>query len=100
VGTGLTELARAVRRVDTRLAVRAQHVLDGFVLPGLGPTVCEAAGRLEPGGLPSLDAIHLASALHLGDELDALVTDDERLAVAAEASGVTAVAPGVAHRQR
>ncbi|MGC5166712.1 type II toxin-antitoxin system VapC family toxin [Luteimicrobium sp. DT211] len=95
-----TELARAVRRVDAQLAVRAQHVLDGCVLLGLTAEVCDAAGRLEPSGLRSLDALHLASALHLGDELDALVTYDERLALAAEAYGVAVVAPGVAHRQR
>ncbi|GAA4848588.1 type II toxin-antitoxin system VapC family toxin [Luteimicrobium xylanilyticum] len=95
-----TELARAVRRVDTALAVRAQQVLDAFVVLGLTATVCDSAGRLGPTTLRSLDAIHLASALQLGDELDALVTYDERLAAAAEAYGVVVVAPGVPHRQR
>ncbi len=89
-----TELARAVRRVDTGLSVRAQQVLDAFVLLGVTSAVCDAAGRLEPSTLRSLDAIHLASALQLGDELDALVTYDERLAVAADAYGVTVVTPG------
>jgi hypothetical protein len=43
--------------------------------------------------LSSLDAIHLASALDLGDDREGLVTYDDRLAEAAEANGVAAVSP-------
>lgn len=42
----------------------------------------------------SIDAIHLASALALADELDAFVTYDVRLAEAAVGSGLTVVSPG------
>ena len=37
---------------------------------------------MEPNQLKSLDAIHLAAALELGDELDAIITYDNRLAEA------------------
>ena len=47
-----------------------------------------------PDGLRSLDAVHLAAALDLGDELQGLVTYDERLAAAAAANGIPVVAPG------
>lgn len=59
----------------------------------LTPAVCEDAGRLDPPGLRSLDAIHLAAALDLGDDLEGLVTYDDRLAEAAVSNGVAAVAP-------
>lgn len=41
----------------------------------------------------TLDALHLASALTLADQLDALVTYDHRLADAATAAGVSVAAP-------
>jgi len=54
------------------------------------------AGTLEPAPLRSLDALHMASALELGDDLEGLVTYDARLAGAASAASVTVVAPGSA----
>lgn len=47
----------------------------------------------DPTGLRSLDAIHLAAALDLGDDLAALVTYDECLAQAATAAGITVLTP-------
>lgn len=41
-----------------------------------------------------LDAVHLAAALELGDDLDGLVTYDDRLADAARFHGITVIAPG------
>lgn len=43
----------------------------------------------------SLDAIHLATALLLRGDLDAIVTYDKRLAVVAEAHGLPVDSPGV-----
>jgi uncharacterized protein len=53
----------------------------------------EEAGRLDPTLMRSLDAVHLAAALALGDDLEGLVTYDERLAAAAGLNGVAVVAP-------
>lgn len=53
----------------------------------------EVAGRLDPSILRSLDALHLAAALSLGDELEAMITYDERLAQACRANGVDVLAP-------
>ncbi len=48
---------------------------------------------LAPAGLRSAYAIHLASALALGLELDAFVTYDARQTDAARAAGLEVVAP-------
>lgn len=43
--------------------------------------------------LRTLDAIHLATALRLGSDLDAVVTYDNRLAEAARTLGLPVAAP-------
>ncbi len=88
-----TELMRAVRRSVPDRVLQARAVLDSIILVEVSTNVFEEAGRLEPSVLRSLDAIHLAAALDLGDELEGLVTYDDRLAAAAEANGVIVVAP-------
>ena len=45
--------------------------------------------------LRSLDAIHVAAVLELGDALEALVTYDARVAAAATALGVPVASPGL-----
>ncbi len=88
-----TELMRAVRRAAPDRVLRAREVLDAVTLLHVRSAVFEDAGRLDPSGLRSLDAIHLASALDLGDDLDGLITYDDRLADAAVSNGVPVVAP-------
>lgn len=53
-----------------------------------------AAGRLEPGGLRTLDAVHLAAAQAAGDDLSAVVTYDDGMARAARDLGLETLAPG------
>ncbi|MCP3935929.1 MAG: type II toxin-antitoxin system VapC family toxin [Actinomycetia bacterium] len=88
-----TELMRAVRRVVPDRVLQARAVLDSVTLVEVTSAVFEDAGRLDPSGLRSLDAIHLASALDLGDDLDGMVTYDDRLAEASVSNGVTVVTP-------
>ncbi|MDR2723117.1 MAG: type II toxin-antitoxin system VapC family toxin [Cellulomonadaceae bacterium] len=88
-----TELFRAVRRVTPDRMVAARDVLDRLLLITLTSTIMEHAGILNPAVLRSLDAVHLAAAMILGDELDGLVTYDDRLAEAASAHGIRVVAP-------
>lgn len=88
-----TELMRAVRRAAPDRVVQARAVLDALTLLEVTTAVFEEAGRLDPAVVRSLDAIHLAAALSLGDDLEGLVTYDERLADAARANGVAVVAP-------
>lgn len=88
-----TELFRAVRRVAPDRGVRAREVLDSITLITLGTATFEQAGRLDPTILRTLDAVHLAAALSLGDDLDSMVTYDDRLADAAKANGVPVNSP-------
>jgi uncharacterized protein len=88
-----TELLQAVRRAAPGRTVRARAVLDSITVLAVTVDIFEQAGRMEPPTLRTLDAIHLAAALVLGDELEGMVTYDDRLADAAEANGVQAIAP-------
>lgn len=87
------ELLRAVRRAAPDRVLRAREVLDSITLIEVTTAMFEAAGRLNPDVLRTLDAIHLAAALDLGDDLDGIVTYDARLAQAAQDNGVTVIAP-------
>jgi uncharacterized protein len=88
-----TELHRAVRRSAPDRAIQARQVLDSMTILTVTSQMFEAAGRLEPPTLRSLDAIHLVAALELGDDLAGIVTYDERLAEAARLHGVAVAAP-------
>lgn len=88
-----TELMRAVRRRVPDRLVRARAVLDAVTLLAVTPAVFDAAGRLDPVELRALDALHVAAALELGDDLEGLVTYDERLALAAQGNGIEVLAP-------
>ena len=52
-----------------------------------------AAAALEPAELRTLDAIHLATALAVREDLAGLVTYDRRLAAAAERLDLEVFAP-------
>ncbi|CAN5414791.1 type II toxin-antitoxin system VapC family toxin [soil metagenome] len=88
-----TELVRAVRRVAPDRVQDARAVLDGLILMAITTSTFEAAGRLTPDSLRSIDAIHLAVAMSLGDDLEGVVTYDERFATAARLQGVHVTAP-------
>lgn len=88
-----TELIRAVRRSAPDRLLQARAVLDSLTLIAVTTSIFEQASRIDPATLRSLDAIHLAAALDLGDDLDSVVTYDDRLAEAANFHGITVTAP-------
>lgn len=88
-----TELLRAVRRTAPERTVLAREVLALTNVLDLTPQLMDRAGLLDPVVLRSLDAIHLAAALTVGEELSAIVTYDARMAAAAVAHGIRVVAP-------
>ena len=88
-----TELLRVVRRTAPDRAVAARRLLEAVTLTQVTTAVFAQAGRLDPALLRSLDAIHLAAALDLGDDLDGLVTYDSVLARAAASAGIEVAAP-------
>ena len=87
-----TELLRAVRRGGPDQMQRARRVLDSLTLVTVPTSMFERAGELDIEGLRSLDALHLAVALDLDDDLEGIVTYDERLGDAARSFGVTVIA--------
>lgn len=92
----VTEVLRAVNRRDSsrrEIRSRAQTVLSGVALIGAHDALLRMAADLPPPSLRSLDAIHLASALSLGDDLGGLVTYDDRLTEGARSSRVTVYTP-------
>ena len=89
---GVIETLRASARRDHDPAQREQLVRDVEVIE-LSPTISLVAASLLPAILRTLDAIHVASALALGAELDAFVTYDDRMAEAARAIGLPVVRP-------
>lgn len=88
-----TELLRETRRAVPEQMVQARAVLDSLILVTLPSAVFDRAAMLEPDLLRSLDSLHLAAALELGDELEGIVTYDRRLAAGAQALGIHVVAP-------
>lgn len=89
-----TELGRAVRRALPDRAVRVREVLDALVVLTLDSATFDAAARLDPPELRSLDAVHLGAALALGDDLEGFLTYDARLADTARRHGIPVIAPG------
>ena len=88
------ELLRAVRRLRPESEEHARELLAAMELVDLDAEITARASVLGPTGLRSLDAIHLASALALGSELDAFVTYDSRQADAAREAGLAVESPG------
>lgn len=90
------ETRRAVQRDDPSALARADLLLTRVGRIGMTASIVESASRLPDRSLRSLDAIHLATALLLRDELDVVVTYDKRLAAVAEAHHLPVDSPGVA----
>ena len=87
------EVVRAARRIGSRASRLAEEVVDRLTLVELDDVVLQRAASAEPSHLRTLDAIHLATALSLGDDLSALCGYDSRLADAAASSGIEVLSP-------
>lgn len=87
------EVLAAVRRGGDRFAERARTVIDGVDLISIADEVIDSAAVLDP-GLRSLDAIHLATALHIRGALTGMVVYGRRLFGAAARFGLDPVSPG------
>ncbi|MCL2481858.1 MAG: type II toxin-antitoxin system VapC family toxin [Propionibacteriaceae bacterium] len=84
----ITELRRTVRSESEMVRAKADEVLNLLYLIPLDRMIIEAAARLNPQILRTLDALHLASALALEENLIGLVTYDTRMADAARLYGI------------
>lgn len=86
------EVGRAVAREGRMAVSRARRLLDRVDLIVLDDELLDLAAELD-GPLRSLDAIHVAAALELGDRLEVLVTYDGQMRRAAEAIGLPVASP-------
>jgi uncharacterized protein len=87
-----TEALRAANRlaIDQQVVTQALEVLS-LITPASSTFL--SAGRLRPLGLRSLDALHLAAAIELGQDLDGLVTYDTRLEDGAKVASIRVLRP-------
>ena len=90
----LVEVRRAVLRGDPTVMSRVDLLLTRVGQVGITRAILEGASRLPDPGLRSLDAIHLATALRLRQDLEAFVTYDHRLAAAAQRLDLPVAMPG------
>jgi predicted nucleic acid-binding protein len=97
----LTEVPRALRRIAAGISglalkevlEQAGRLIDSMALRSVDDGLLIGAGMLAEPALRSLDAIHVATALHLYP-IDAFVTYDKRQAAVARLAGLRTVAPG------
>lgn len=89
------EVRRAVRRAgdDPSIGERVRRVLGACALLAIDGHTIERAAELAPPRLRSLDAIHLASAPSLGEDLGAFAAYDRVLVEAAQAAGIPVIGP-------
>jgi uncharacterized protein len=92
-GLARVEVIRAVREHGSAATVRATRLLERVSLLRLDDTLLDAAAALGGAELRSLDAIHLAAAQALGDDLAEVITYDQRMAAAAGELELAVTAP-------
>ena len=88
-----TEVLRALLEEGDAGLVRGRDVLRRVDLIRVNDRALSAAGTLLPNDIRSLDAIHLATAVHLGDDVRQIVTYDDRMTSAAAGLGLRTAAP-------
>lgn len=88
-----TESLRAVRHLGPDALATVREGLRRVDLIGIDDRILDAAGILEPQVLRTVDAIHLATAMAVGDDLEAIVTYDERMVEAARLMGLSTATP-------
>jgi predicted nucleic acid-binding protein len=84
----VVEGRRAAARYGAVALVRANAALSTVTLLPLDDATLETAADLKAPDLRSLDALHLASALSLGDDLGRFYCYDVRLATAGRTLGL------------
>lgn len=88
-----TEVLRALLPSGDAAVRRGRDTLSRLDLVRANDRILGAAGILLPADVRSLDAIHLATAQQLGNDLGQFVTYDERMAAAARGLGFRVTSP-------
>lgn len=88
-----TEALRSIRHLGPEALATVREGLRRIDLIAIDDRILDAAGTIEPQVLRTLDAIHLATALAVGDDLEAIVTYDERMVEGARLLGLPTATP-------
>jgi uncharacterized protein len=88
-----TEVLRALLPAGESAVARGRDVLRRLDLVRVNDRVLDMAGILEPAHVRSLDAIHLATAQLLGNDLGPVVSYDDRMIEAARQLGLKTASP-------
>ncbi len=87
------EALRAVRHGGPEVLALTRSALRRVELVAVTDGILDSSGILEPRVVRTLDAIHLSTALALGDDLDVVVTYDARMAEGARLLGLGTASP-------
>ena len=87
------ELIRAAARVGAAARRLAERVLTTLDLIAVDDAILDAAGRVRPADLRTLDAVHLVSAQALGPALGGFVAYDARLLAGAQGARLPTIVP-------
>ena len=90
-----TEVSRAIARINIDLHSQFNAIIGRFGVIRVSTQVLSIAAIINPPSLRTLDTIHLASCLMLGDDLTGFVTYDSALASAAQINNIDVIAPGI-----
>jgi predicted nucleic acid-binding protein len=87
------EAIRACERYGREYAQGARSFLADVALLPLDDAVLDKAASIDPATLRSLDALHLATALSIREEIGVFITYDQRLGGAAAEQGLPVSRP-------
>jgi uncharacterized protein len=88
-----TEAPRGVRHLGADAIEQARTALATVTLIRVSDAILDRAGMLDPTILRSLDAIHVATALSVADDIDRVVTYDQRMQHASRTVGFAVESP-------
>jgi predicted nucleic acid-binding protein len=92
------ELIRLLGLVNPAMVGAAEEFLaEDMDIVEITPTQLSDAASVRPPRLRTLDALHLATALDLGEVVDVVLTYDKLLVEAARAAGLAVAFPGAAY---
>lgn len=87
------EARRAVRHIGQETVEHAGVALGAVTLLDVTDEVLDRAGMLDPRIMRMLDAIHVATALSIADDVAVVVTYDKRMQHATRAVGLPVESP-------
>jgi predicted nucleic acid-binding protein len=89
------EVPRAIWRADPGALPQTYSLVRRIREIWISPAVLARACGTRPAGLSTLDAIHLASAITIKQDLSAFVSYDDRLLTAAREAGLPVESPAL-----